>query len=230
MSCAEHRCSPSKEAFVETHGVTVRSIRALRGPNLYAYIPVLHIVLDIGSYEERSSATFPGFVERITDWLPGLHTHECSVGRPGGFVERLQRGTYLAHISEHVALELQTMMGFDVAFGRARGTGEEGVYNVVVAYKEEEPARAAYDAALRMTLAAMHGEPFDVQGERDRLLALADEYRLGPSTGAIVQAARKRHIPVLRIEPTSSLVQLGYGIYQKRIWASQTTTTSTIAV
>ena len=125
---------------METHGVTVRSIRALRGPNLHAYMPVLHIVLDIGPYEERSSATFPGFVERMTAWLPGLQTHQCSVGRPGGFVERLHRGTYLAHIAEHVTLELQTQMGFDVAFGRARGTGEEGVYNVLIEYKEEEPA------------------------------------------------------------------------------------------
>lgn len=219
-----------KGVYMETPAVTIRSTRALRGPNLYAYMPVLHIVLDIGPYEEQSSATFPGFVDRLTEWLPGLHTHQCSVGRPGGFVERLRRGTYLAHISEHVALELQTVMGFDVAFGRARGTGERGVYNVVIAYREEEPARAAYETAVRLTLAAMHDEPFDMQGEIDRLLGIADEYRLGPSTAAIVRAARKRSIPVLRVEPTSSLVQLGWGVHQKRIWASQTSQTSSIAI
>src|SRR5947209_20528671 len=145
-----------KGVSMETLGVTIRSIRALHGPNLYAYMPVFHVVLDIGPYEDQSSADFPGFVDRITEWLPGLHTHQCSLGRPGGFVERLRRGTYLAHISEHVALELQCVMGFDVAFGRARGTGERGVYNVVFAYREEEPARAAYETALRLTLAAMH--------------------------------------------------------------------------
>ena len=102
---------------MDTHGVTVRSIRVLRGPNLYAYMPIFHVVLDIGPYEERPSSSFPGFIERITAWLPGLHKHECGVGRPGGFVERLRSGTYLAHIVEHITLELQTAMGFDVAFG-----------------------------------------------------------------------------------------------------------------
>jgi len=85
---------------MDTHGVTVRTLRVLRGPNLYAYMPVLQIVMDIGPYEEQPSNSFPGFVERITSWLPGLQKHECSVGRPGGFIERLQRGTYLAHISK----------------------------------------------------------------------------------------------------------------------------------
>jgi cyanophycin synthetase len=211
-------------------GVNVRQIRVLRGPNLYAYMPVLQIVLDIGEYEDLPSNEFPGFTERITAWLPGLWKHECSVGRPGGFVERLNRGTYLAHISEHITLELQTLMGFDVSFGRARGTGETGVYNVVIAYREEEPARAAFYTALRMTIAAMHNHPFDAAGEIEKLLLIADEYRLGPSTAAIVDAARRRRIPVRRITPTGSLVQLGYGKYQRRIQASETSLTSAIAV
>src|SRR5581483_5742494 len=130
---------------MQVHDVTVRAMRVLRGPNLYAYMPVFQVVLDIGPYEERPSNTFPGFVERITAWLPGLHQHECGVGRPGGFVERLRRGTYLGHIVEHITIELQNLMGFDVAFGRARGAGEPGVYNVVFAYKEEAPARAAFE-------------------------------------------------------------------------------------
>lgn len=214
----------------ESHNVYVRSIQVLRGPNLYAYMPVLHIVMDVGPYEEKASNEFPGFIERLTTWLPGLQKHECSVGHPGGFIERLHRGTYLAHISEHITLELQTLMGFDVAFGRARGTGESGVYNVVIAYKEEEPARAAFETALRLTLAAMHDEPFDLKVELERLLSIADDYRLGPSTAAIVKAARARRIPVLRITPTGSLVQLGYGVHQKRILASETSNTSSIAV
>jgi cyanophycin synthetase len=213
-----------------THDVTVQSIRVLRGPNLYAYMPVLQIIVDIGSYETRPSNTFPGFVERLTTWLPGLKKHECSLKRPGGFIERLQRGTYLAHILEHITLELQTLMGFDVSFGRARGTGETGVYNVVIAYREEEPAKAAFNVALRLTLAAMHDEPFDLESELNELLSIADTYRLGPSTAAIVEAARRRDIPVLRLTPTASLVQLGYGIYQKRIQASETSNTSAIAV
>ncbi|HXV97360.1 MAG TPA: cyanophycin synthetase, partial [Anaerolineae bacterium] len=215
---------------METDQVKVRELRVLCGPNIYAYMPVLHIVMDIGPYEERPSNSFPGFVERITTWLPGLHKHECSLKRPGGFVERLQRGTYLGHICEHITLELQTLMGFNVTFGRARGTGERGVYNVIIAYEEEEPAKAAFETALRLTLAAMHDKPFEVEAEVECLLTLADHYRLGPSTAAIVAAARARKIPVMRITPQGSLVQLGYGIHQKRILASETSHTSAIAV
>ncbi|MDB5081081.1 MAG: Cyanophycin synthase [Chloroflexi bacterium] len=215
---------------METHGVLVRNIRVLRGPNLFAYKPALQITLDIGPYEERPSNSFPGFVERITSWLPGLARDECSIGRPGGFIERLNRGTYLAHISEHICLELQNLMGFKVGYGRARGTGEPGVYNVVIAYKEEVPAVEAYKVGLRMTLAAMNNEPFDVKGEIERLQDLADEYNYGPSTLSIVEAARARRIPIVRLTPTANLVQLGYGKYQKRIQASETSNTSSIAV
>jgi len=213
-----------------SHGVTVRRVQALRGPNLYAYKTVLKVELDIGPLEERPSNSFPGFVERLAGWLPGLYEHECSVGKPGGFVERLRRGTYLAHICEHVTIALQNEMGFNVGFGRARGTGEPGVYNVVVAYEEEEPAREAFKVALEMTLAAMFDEPYDAPAAIERLKDMADEYRLGPSTRAIVDAARRRRIPVRRLTPTGSLVQLGYGVYQKRILASQTSDTSALAV
>jgi len=215
---------------MSTHAVTIRDIRALRGPNLHAHMPVLQIVLDIGSYEEQPSSHFPGMVERLLAWLPGLEKHECSLGRPGGFIERLRQGTYLGHICEHITLELQGLMGFDVSFGRARGTGERGVYTVVIAYAEEQSARAAFNTALRLSLAAMHNEPFEMDAELERLRMLADEHRLGPSTSAIVAAARSCHIPVLRLTPSGSLVQLGYGINQKRILASETSETSSIAV
>src|SRR5690242_6829809 len=194
---------------MEAHGVVVRATKVLRGPNIAAYMPVIHVTLDIGPYEDHPSTDCPGFVERLTAWLPGLAAHECGVGRPGGFVERLRGGTYLGHIVEHVTLELQNMIGFPVAFGRARGAGERGGYPVVFAYKEEQPALAAFATALRLTLAAMHDEPFDIAAELAALHDLADTYRLGPSTAAIVAAARARKIPVLRLTPTDSLVQLG---------------------
>jgi len=214
----------------EIHGVVVRELRALKRHNLYAYMPVLRILMDIGPYATRPSSEFSGFVERLTAWLPGIQQHECSVGRPGGFVERLRRGTYLAHICEHVCLELQNLMGFDVRFGKARNAGEPSLYRVVIAYQEEVPAVAAFETALRLTLAAMNDEPFDTPGEIEKLLSLADDYRLGPSTAAIVRAAERRNIPVIRLTPQGSLVQLGYGIYQKRIRASETSNTSAIAV
>ncbi len=215
---------------MEAHPVEIREFRVLRGPNLFAYMPVIKAVMDIGPYEEQHSALFPGFIERLTTWLPGLERHECSVGRPGGFIERLQRGTYFPHIVEHITLELQTLMGFDVVFGRARGTGERGVYNVVVEYKEEESARAAFHTAMRLVQGAMHDLPFDAQTEIEQLLETADQWRLGPSTAAIVQAARKKRIPVVRLTEQGSLIQLGYGVYQKRILASETSNTSAIAV
>jgi cyanophycin synthetase len=215
---------------MDAQSVVVRATQVLRGPNLAAHMPVIQVTLDIGPYEDHPSTDFPGFVERLTAWLPGIATHECSIGRPGGFVERLRRGTYLAHIVEHVTLELQNLLGFPVSFGRARGTGERGVYTVVFAYKEEEPAKAAFDTALRLTLAAMHDAPCDLEAELAQLHDLADTYRLGPSTSAVVAAARARDIPVLRLTPTESLVQLGYGIYQKRIQASETSNTRAIAV
>src|SRR5205085_1774125 len=112
-------------------------------------------------------------------------------------------------------LELQNAVGFDVGFGRARGTGQRGVYRVLIAYEEEEIGRAAFALALRLTLAAMHDEPSDPAAEIERLADLADEHRLGPSTAAIVAAARARRIPVMRLTPTASLVQLGYGVHQR---------------
>src|SRR5215218_5209219 len=216
------------EAAIHAHGITIREMRALREHNLYAYMPVLRVLLDIGPYIDHPSDEMPGFTERLTSWLPGLAQHECSVGRPGGFIERLRRGTYLPHICEHVCLELQGLMGFDVTFGRARNGGEPGVYQIVISYEEEEPAKAAFDTALRLTLAAMHDEPFDVAAELEALLSVAEEYRLGPSTAAIVAAARRRSIPVVRLTPREGLVQLGYGVHQKRIRASETSNTSAI--
>ncbi len=216
--------------LLKTHGVTIQNLRFLRGPNLYAYKKVMKILIDIGPYENHPSDHFPGFVKRMTTWLPDLHKHECGLQKPGGFVERLETGTYLGHIVEHITLELQGLMGFHVTFGRARSTKEPGVYTVVIAYEEEKPAEAAFETALRMTLAAMHNEPFDVEAELEKLRSIADEYRLGPSTDAIVQAARRRKIPIIRLIERGSLVQLGWGIHQKRIQASETSMTSQIAV
>ena len=176
---------------METHPVTVRSLRVLRGPNLYAYMPVLHAVMDIGPYDERPSNSFPGFVDRLVAWLPTLHKHECSVGRPGGFIERLRRGTYLGHIVEHITLELQMRMGFDVAYGRARGTGELGVYNVTIEYKEEAPALEAFHTALRLVQAAMHDEPFDIEAELWLQLVTAYAVTEGQNSGAVRAALRR---------------------------------------
>jgi cyanophycin synthetase len=214
--------------------VDVLRVRALRGPSLYASFPVLKITVDPGRFANRPSSSTPGFAERLAEWLPGIQEHECSLSRRGGFLERVRRGTYLPHILEHVVLELQAVMGFPMRFGLVRRSDEYAdqphVYDVVVAYEEEEPAREAVEVGLDMVVAAFEGRAFDAEEAIERLRDVADTYRLGPSTAAIVAAARQRDIPVVRLTETSSLVQLGYGVHQRRIWASQTSETSAIAV
>ncbi|MGL5095167.1 MAG: cyanophycin synthetase family protein, partial [Planctomycetia bacterium] len=205
-----------------------RKVLALRGPNLWARFPVLEAWVDLGTLKDSPSDEMPGFNERLMGWLPTMIEHRCSVGERGGFFVRLRRGTYLAHILEHVTLELQTLAGSDVGYGRARETSEEGVYKVTVEYEEEELARAALEAGRELCLAAVHDRPFDVAAEVARLTALAQRVRLGPSTNAIVQAAVQRGIPYRRLN-TASLVQFGYGCKQRRIRAAETDLTGAIA-
>src|SRR5437762_3365776 len=111
-----------------------RRVLALRGPNIWAGFPVLEVWVDLGELKEVASSEVAGFTERLISWLPTLAEHRCSVGTRGGFLERLRRGTYLAHILEHVALELQCLAGTEVSFGRTRQAKEDGVYKVVVRY------------------------------------------------------------------------------------------------
>src|SRR5437879_4861965 len=150
-----------------------RKILALRGPNIWANYPVLEAWLDLGPFKDSPSDELPGFNERLMSWLPTLIEHRCSIGDRGGFFERLRRGTWQGHIIEHVALELQTLAGTPVGFGRTRETREEGVYKVVIEYDNEELARAALQAALRTCLAAIHNTPFSIDEEIERLCALA---------------------------------------------------------
>lgn len=205
-----------------------RKVLALRGPNYWANFPVLEAWLELGSLKDSSSDEMPGFNERLTSWLPTMIEHRCSIGRRGGFFERLKRGTYLAHILEHVALELQSLAGFEVGFGRTRETAEEGVYRVALEYLEEEVGRASLVSARELCLAAVHDRPFDVEQAVFELRKLGERVRLGPSTRSIVNAALARGIPVRRLN-AGSLVQLGFGAKQRRILASETDRTSAIA-
>src|SRR4051812_40417961 len=120
--------------------IDIRSVRTLRRHNVHAFVPVIEGIAWVGPFDEIGSDQVPGLPERIAAWLPGLAEHQCSLGHPGGFLERLQRGTYLPHICEHVTLELQNRMGFAVSFGRARGTDEPKVHRMVIEYEEAEPA------------------------------------------------------------------------------------------
>jgi cyanophycin synthetase len=205
-----------------------RKVLALRGPNIWANYPVLEAWLDLGTLRESASDELPGFNERLMAWLPTLVEHRCSVGTRGGFFERLRRGTYPAHILEHVALELQTLAGTEVGFGRTRATSEEGVYKVVVEYEEEELGRACLESARQLCLAAVHGQPFEVPAELDRLRELARRVGPGAGTEAITRAARQRRIPVLRLN-AGGLLQLGQGVHRRRVLGAQTDRTGALA-
>jgi cyanophycin synthetase len=211
----------------------IRQTKVLRGPNIWARVPVIHLVVDIGELEDRPSNVIPGFVDRLLEAIPSLEEHECSLGRRGGFVERLHAGTWMGHILEHVALELQELAGIHVSRGKTRGTGERGVYNVIFAYVQEDVGLAAGQLATRFLNHLIYdSEPeFDfVREVEGRIIRLAERLAYGPSTREIVAEAERRGIPVLRLNPEQSLVQLGHGRYQRRIWATRTSSTSGVAI
>lgn len=206
----------------------ILKVNKLRGPNIWANFPVLEAWVDLEELKDTSSEMIPGFNERLMAWLPTMIEHRCSVGERGGFFVRLRRGTYMAHILEHVTLELQSLAGTPVGYGRARESNVEGVYKVAIAYKEEKLGLACLDKAFELILAAVHDMPFDIEAEVEKLKEYGCEVCLGPSTRAIVDAAKARGIPWRRLTE-GSLVQLGYGHNQRRICTAETDSTSAIA-
>jgi cyanophycin synthetase len=207
----------------------IQQLRALKGPNIWANFPVLEAVVDLGRFEELPTNKLPGFTDRLMACLPGLIEHRCSVGERGGFLQRLREGTWLGHVLEHVTLELQSMAHLPVGFGRARGTGEHGVYKVVVRCDEPVFGEECLKAGRELILAAVEGRTFGLEAELVRLKELAEKVCLGPSTQAIVSAAQERGIPYLRLTERSNLVQLGYGKAQRRIWTAETDGTAAVA-
>ncbi|MFA7316889.1 MAG: cyanophycin synthetase [Sulfuricella sp.] len=203
-------------------------ILSLRGPNIWTYRPALEAWVDIGALEDSPSNTLPGFYERLLSWLPSLIEHHCGVGERGGFMLRVREGTWAGHILEHVTLELQNLAGMQSGFGKARSTPVRGVYKVVVRSRHEEVSRACLNAARDLILAAIEDRPFDVPATIARLRDLADSLCIGPSTACIVDAATERGIPSIRLTD-GNLMQLGYGVRQRRIWTAETDQTSAIA-
>jgi cyanophycin synthetase len=207
----------------------VARIRALRGPNYWRLAPVIAGDVHQGALENVSTADVAGFTERLTSAIPSLESHKCNRGHFGGFIERLVEGTHFPHVLEHVALELQTLIGNDVSFGRVVPSGDEGVWWLIIAYEEEQVGLQAMRDALTIVRACIANEPVDVAAITQSLLDLHESSRLGPSTGAIVEEARRRGIPVRRLN-NYSLVQLGLGRNLHRIQATLTDSTSAIGV
>ncbi|MCW5579265.1 MAG: acetate--CoA ligase family protein, partial [Dokdonella sp.] len=213
------------------------------GPSLYAHFPVIKLELDLGELEQWPSARLgAAFIDGLLAALPGLAEHGCSYREPGGFVRRLREdeGTWLGHVLEHVAIEVQNIAGEAVTFGKTRSAADDrpGVYTVVYEYAQREEGIAAGELALKLlesllppalrTAGALPAD-WDWPSARDEFIRYAQRRALGPSTAALVRAAEERGIPWLRLND-QSLVQLGHGRYQQRIQATVTGRTSHIAV
>jgi cyanophycin synthetase len=206
-------------------------IKVLKGPNYWSIRrnKLIQMKLDLEEMEQRPTNEIPGFRERLEKMFPSMYGHRCSVGEPGGFFMRVDEGTWMGHVIEHIALEMQTLAGMDCGFGRTRGTGQEGEYYVVFSYMEEDAGVFAAKAAVRVARALTDDVEYDLNADIQALREIREDTRLGPSTGCIVEEAAKRNIPYIRLNK-QSLVQLGYGIHQKRIRATIASTTSNIAV
>ncbi len=209
----------------------IREINAMRGPNYWSVRrhKLIVMVLDLEEMEELPSNKIDGFTDRLEKMFPSMYSHRCSVGTPGGFFQRVEEGTWMGHIIEHLALEIQTLAGMDTGFGRTRDYGERGVYNVVFSYLEESVGRYAAQAAVDICQALIDGKEYDLEADIQRMRELREAERLGPSTGSIVEEAAGRGIPWIRLNKYS-LCQLGYGANQKRIQATVTSETSSIGV
>jgi cyanophycin synthetase len=209
--------------------IEIQELRALRGPNRYTRHCAIFMVLDIKRYEERPSDTIGGFSDRLLSLIPTLEEHGCSIGKPGGFIKRLENGTWAGHIIEHIAIELQCLAGMQVGYGKTLGTSQKGVYIVVFRYLVESVGLEAAQEAISLFEAVAENKPYDIDRAVTHLKVLRENNMLGPTTWSIVKEAQSRGIPFIRLNE-DSYIQLGYGAHQKRIQASITSQTSAIAV
>ncbi|WP_396211897.1 cyanophycin synthetase [Flavobacterium sp.] len=209
----------------------IDKIQALRGPNIWSVQrkKLIQMRLDLEDLEERPTNKIEGFRERIEAMFPTMIEHRCSEGCRGGFFSRVDRGTWMGHVIEHIALEIQTLAGMETGFGRTRETKTPGIYNVVFSYTEENVGLYAAEASVRIAEALIEGTDYNPEVDIQKMREIREQVRLGPSTGSIVEEAVARDIPWIRLG-TNSLVQLGYGVNQMRFQATITCKTSSIAV
>ena len=211
----------------------ILEIKVLKGPNYWSVrrTKLIQMKLDLEELEQQPTNKIQGFRERLEKMFPTMIEHRCSEEVRGGFFKRVDEGTWMGHVIEHIALELQTVAGMDTGFGRTRTPeGEkEGVYYVVFSYMEEDAGVYAAKASVAIAQALVDGKEYDLATDIQQLREIREDTRLGPSTGCIVEEAAKRGIPYIRLNK-HSLVQLGYGVNQKRIRATIASTTSNIAV
>ena len=209
----------------------ILGIQVLKGPNIWSIRrkKLIQMRLDLEELEQFPTNKIPGFRERIEALIPSLVTHRCSPGRHGGLFERIEKGTWMGHVIEHIALEIQSIAGMETGFGRTRETKTRGIYHVVFSYIEESVGSYAAEAAVNIARALIDGEDYDLEKDIINMKKLRERERFGPSTASIINEAVARKIPYIRLN-SNSLVQLGYGKNQVRFRATMTDKTSSIAV
>jgi cyanophycin synthetase len=209
----------------------ILELKVMRGPNYWSIRRKKLIVmkLDLEMAEEFPTNRIEGFSERLESLIPTLFSHRCSVGEEGGFFQRVKEGTWLGHVVEHVALELQTLAGMECGFGRTRSVGKRGIYNVVFTYEIEEAGIYAAHAALRLVQSIADNTFYSMDDDINKLRNIFKHKSFGPSTRSIIDEAEKRNIPYLRLD-NNSLVMLGQGCNQKTICASMSGHTSNVWV
>lgn len=225
-----HAAGAREPVAAQPSALDLRILRVnfLRGPNMWTYRSVLEVWLDLGELEQFPTNTLPGFTDRLLAILPGVADHHCGVGEKGGFLQRLQGGTWMGHVLEHVVIEVLDQAGMPTAFGQTRETSTSGVYRMVFRARDEQVARQALSVGHDIVRAALQGQSFELKPALDALREKIDQVYLGPSTAHIVACATDREIPHIRLNQ-GNLVQLGYGARQKRIWTAETDRTSAIA-
>ncbi|MEO7267643.1 MAG: cyanophycin synthetase, partial [Knoellia sp.] len=224
----EDRPTPTGPAAPE---LTIVESRIYRGGNIWSYDPAIHLIVDLGILEQYPTDLVDGFTDKLLELLPGLENHTCSRGVKGGFIQRLREGTWLGHVSEHIALQLQQEAGHDQRRGKTRMVkGHPGRYNVVYGYSDEGVGLAAGKLAVRLVNHLVEAEEdFDFNTALEAFLRRAERTGFGPSTAAILEEAVSRDIPYIRLN-SGSLVQLGQGVHAQRIRATMTSKTGALAV
>jgi cyanophycin synthetase len=209
--------------------VKILSIQSFPGKNIFSHKPVVKMLIDIYPWGRKTTKDIKGFNTAILEIFPGLSKHFCSLGCEGGFVERMRTGTYMGHVIEHLILELQSMLGYDVYFGQTRVINEPSVYRIAFEYMNERVGIECARVAVNIACNLARVKKVNLESMLQNLKAIAVQCELGPSAKAIYNEAQKRGIPVMRLGE-ESLMQLGYGKYSRLVEASLTDATSCISV
>ena len=207
----------------------ILSIKTLAGRNIYSHKPIIKILLDLEELHDKTTLEFDHFNDALLQLFPDLIKHHCGLGKHGGFVERISQGTYFGHVVEHVVLELQVLLGYEVFFGKTRIKKEPGIYNLIIEYANEHVAIECVKQAIYIVESMIKNKDVDYYNIMQDLEEIRDKHMLGPSAKAIFDEAKRRKIPVRRLG-NESILELGYGKYSRLTQAALTDSTSNIAI